>query len=418
MAISRIDEGAPAAIAGTTASKSGKNRISSGGRVFADADIRVFPDVPVRVGEDAGAMTAAAASELVQRPVPRRARDPAAAGRPHAPPVRDGATLETIGAVWWSALDAADTAAHAASIALAASELAALSARLAAERACTVELLERIARDEGVRASFANVLISRSALRSALGLPSAVKACVFNLDGVVIASAALHSAAWAETLDAFVDARVERTGGYFPRFDPRTDYRRHFHGRTRLDGVRDFLASRGIALPEGEPGDAPGAETVNGLANRKKLAVLRRLDEEGVRALEGARRYLEAAREAGVGCVGISASANTEHIVEAAGLSGLIERCVDGNTILEHNLRPRPAPDMLFAACDLVGVDPAETAVFETSAAGVQAARASGCRLIVGVAAERESKPLLAAGADLVVGGLSEVLDRNLRALR
>jgi HAD superfamily hydrolase (TIGR01509 family) len=328
---------------------------------------------------------------------------------------RDGATLETIGAVWWSALDAADTAARAAAVALAPSEVVGLNARLAAERASTVELLEEIARDEGVRVSFSNVLVSRSALRSVLGLPSAVTACVFNLDGVLIDSAALHSAAWAETLDAFVDSRVERTGGYFRRFDPRADYYRHFHGKPRLDGVRDFLASRGIALPEGDVTDHPDAETVHGLANQKKLVLLRRLDDEGVRAFEGSRRYLEAARDAGVRRVGVSASANTERIVESAGLAGLIEECVDGNTILARNLRPRPAPDILLGACDLLGARPEEAAVFETSAAGVRAARACGVRMVIGVDPGGQAKALLDAGADVAVAGLAEILDRNLR---
>jgi HAD superfamily hydrolase (TIGR01509 family) len=311
----------------------------------------------------------------------------------------------------------ADTAARAASVALAPSEVVGLNTRLAAERASTVELLEEVARDEGVRVSFSNVLVSRSALRSVLGLPSAVTACVFNLDGVLIASAALHSAAWAETLDAFVDSRVERTGGYFRRFDPLADYYRHFHGRPRLDGVRDFLASRGIALSEGDVTDHPGAETVQGLANRKKLALLRRLDREGVRACEGSRRYLEAARDAGIRRVGLSASANTARIVESAGLAGLIEECVDGNTILARNLRPRPAPDILIAACDALGVRPEQAAVFETSAAGVRAARACGVRTVIGVDSGGQAKALLDAGADAAVTGLAEILDRNLRLL-
>jgi beta-phosphoglucomutase-like phosphatase (HAD superfamily) len=334
------------------------------------------------------------------------------------PRARDAPTLESIGAAWWSALDAADTAARAAGAALAASEVAALSRRLSGERACTVDLLEEVARDERERASFSNVLVSRSALRSVLGLPSAVTACVFNLDGVLVASAALHTAAWKETLDEFIHARVERTGGHFAPFDPRNEYTLRFHGRPRLDGLRDFLASRGIALPEGEAADLPGAETVNGLANRKKLALLRRLDEEGVGAFEGSRRYLEAARDVGLDRAGVSASTNTARIVESAGLAGLIGEYVDGNIILARGLRARPAPDILVAACDALGVATERAAVFETTVAGVQAAKVAGFRLIVGVATEAESKPLSTAGADLVVAGLAEILDRNVRGLR
>jgi beta-phosphoglucomutase-like phosphatase (HAD superfamily) len=371
-------------------------------------------------------MTAASVFGAVQRPLARRVTPEAgAAERARADPGRPASlaradrapTLETIGAVWWSALDAADTAARAADVALEPSEVAALSARVAVERASTVELLEDVARDEGLKASFSNVLVSRSALRSVLGLPSAVRACIFNLDGVVIASAALHSAAWAETLDPFVDSRVERTGGYFARFDVRTDYQRHFHGKPRLDGVRDFLASRGVALPEGDVTDQPGVETVHGLANRKKLVLLHLLDEQGVQAFDGSRRYLETARDAGVRCGGVSASANTGRIVEGAGLSSLIEQCVDGNTILARNLRPRPAPDILLAACDLLGALPEEAAVFETSVAGIEAARACGVRMVVGVDSEGHAKALADAGADVVVASLAEILERNVRLL-
>jgi HAD superfamily hydrolase (TIGR01509 family) len=372
-------------------------------------------------------VTAGSVSRAAQRPVRRRGRPAAAAARrgseagaatiARAPSAPDGATLETIGGAWWSALDAADTAARAAAVALAPSEVVGLNARLAAERASTVQLLEAVARDEGVRVGFSNVLVSRSALRNVLGLPSAVTACIFNLDGVLIASAVLHAAAWAETLDEFIHTRVERTGGRFAPFDRRADYRRHFHGRPRLDGVRDFLASRGIALPEGDTSAVPGAETVHGLANRKKLALLRRLDREGVRACDGSRRFLEAARDAGIHRVGLSASANTERIVESAGLAGLIEECVDGNTILACKLRPRPAPDIVLAACDLVGVRPEEAAVFETSTAGVRAARACGVRTVIGVDSGGQAKALLEAGAAVAVTGLAEILDRNLRLL-
>jgi HAD superfamily hydrolase (TIGR01509 family) len=388
--------------------------------------VRETPDSPASASEEPGRVTAASVSGAVSRRVltrPTAEAEPAERARavPGRPEISAGPdrapTLESIGAFWWSAFDAADAAVRAAGFALEPPEVAALSARLAGERASTVDLLEHVARDEGRRASFSNVLVSRSALRSVLGLPSAVRACVFNLDGVLIASAELHSAAWAETLDPFVDSRVERTGGHFARFDPRTDYLRHFHGKPRLNGVRGFLASRGIALPEGEVMDRPGAETVHGLANRKKLVLLHHLDEQGVQAFDGSRRYLEAARDAGIRCGGVSASANTGRIVERAGLSSFIEQCVDGNTILERNLRPRPAPDIFLAACDLIGVGPEETAVFETSVAGVEAAHACGARMVVCVDTDGHAKELLGAGADVVVAGLAEILERNVRLL-
>lgn len=315
--------------------------------------------------------------------------------------------------VWWSALDVAETAVRAADRSLAPQEIRALSAGLSAERASTVALLEEVARAERVPARFSHLLVSRSNLRSLLGLPSAVTACVFNLDGVLVGSATLHAAAWAETLDEFISTRVERTGGRFAPFDPRTDYPRHMHGRPRLDGLRAFLASRGVSLPEGDPGDAPGAETVHGLANRKREALLRALDREGVSAFVGSKRYLEAARDAGLGRVGISASANVQRIIERAGLTNLIDGCVDGNAIVAQGLRPRPAPDIPLAACRILGVEPKQAVVFETSSTGVEAAHACGFGLIVGVDAHRNAAPLLAAGADIVVESLEEILDRN-----
>lgn len=237
---------------------------------------------------------------------------------------------------------------------------------------------------------------------------------MFNLDGVLIGSAALHVAAWAETFDEFISARIERTGGQFAPFNPLGDYPSHIHGKPRLEGVRAFLASRGISLPAGDPGDPPGTETVHGLANRKSAALTRRLDEQGVTAFQGSRRYLEAARDAGVHRAVVSASANTQTILDRAGLADLIEDCVDGNTMLAERLRGRPAPDTLLAACRQLGVEPERAAVFETSPAGVAAARAGGFGLVVGVDRTGRAEVLRAAGADLVVTGLTELLERSL----
>jgi beta-phosphoglucomutase family hydrolase len=247
-----------------------------------------------------------------------------------------------------------------------------------------------------------------------LGLPSAVSACVFNLDGVLIGSAALHAAAWAETFDEFILARIERTGGRFAPFNPRTDYPEYMHGKPRLEGVRAFLASRGISLPEGVNDDPPGSETVHGLASHKKEVLLRRIEERGVSAFEGSKRYLELARDAGLHCAVVSASANTDAILERAGLASLVEQRVDGNTILAERLRGKPAPDILLAACRMLGVPPQQAAAFETSSAGVAAARAGGLGLVIGVDAGGQAEALRNQGADLVVSGLAELLEQNL----
>jgi HAD superfamily hydrolase (TIGR01509 family) len=323
-------------------------------------------------------------------------------------------SLEAVASLWWSALDAAETAIDAAGVSLTAQELREFSAQLASERASTAALLDEVARAEGIDAHFSHLLVSGRKLRRLLGLPSAVTTCVFNLDGVLIGSAALHAAAWTKTFDEFIWARVERTGGSFVPFDPHTEYQKYIHGKPRHEGVRAFLASRGISLPDGDPDDPPGTETVNGLANRKKEALLRRIDEQGVSAFEGSRRYLETARNAGLHCAVVSASANTGTILERAGLAPLIEQSVDGNTIVATRLRPKPAPDILLAACRMLGVSPQEAAAFETTPAGVAAARAGGFALVVGVEPGGHTGPLLAQGADLVVSGLAELLERQL----
>jgi HAD superfamily hydrolase (TIGR01509 family) len=324
------------------------------------------------------------------------------------------ASLDAVAAAWRPALDAADAALSAADRALGPAELRDLRRGLASERSSTVELLEEVARVEGSHATFGELLVSGPNLKGLLGLPSAVTACVFNLDGVLVGSAALHAAAWAETFDELIVARVERTGGRFAPFNPRVDYARHIHGQPRLHGVHAFLASRGISLPAGAPDDRPGAETVYGLANRKREALLRRIDEQGVSACKGSKRYLETARDAGVRGAVVSASANTATILERSGLAPLINVRVDGNTIVAEQLRARPAPDIPLTACRLLDVAPAAAAMFETSAAGVAAARAAGFALVVGVDSAGDEGALADEGADVVVSGLAELYERRL----
>jgi len=316
---------------------------------------------------------------------------------------------------WRAALDAADNALLAARESLPPDELRSRRLALAKERKSTIDLLKAIARARGESARYLHLLPSGEAKRL-LGLPAAVEACVFNLDGVLIGSATLHAAAWTTTFDEFIHRRVDRTRGQFAPFEPRTDYARYLHGTPRLAGVRAFLASRGISLPEGEPSDAAGAETVHGLANRKNQVLRRRLDEGGVTAYEGSRVYLETAREAGIRTAVVSASANTAMILDRCGLAPLIERYVDGNAMTTQDLRPKPSPDALHAVCALLDVPPAHAAAFETTAAGVVAARAAGFAAVLGIDQFDQAQALRAAGATPVVPGLAEILDERLAA--
>jgi len=245
-----------------------------------------------------------------------------------------------------------------------------------------------------------------------LGLPGPIRACLFDLDGVLTDTAAVHAAAWKEMFDDFLRATAARTGTVFVPFDKQDEYEAYVDGKPRADGVRDFLTSRGITLPEGEPGDAPGALTVNGLGNHKNVAVLRRIREDGVRVFEGSRRYLEAAEKAGLRRVVVSSSANTREVLEVTGLAPLVEHRVDGVTIHEQGLRGKPAPDTFLAAARWCGVEPAEAVVFEDALAGVEAGRAGAFGYVVGVDRVGQAVELAAHGADIVVTDLADLLDR------
>jgi beta-phosphoglucomutase family hydrolase len=243
-----------------------------------------------------------------------------------------------------------------------------------------------------------------------LGLHNDVKAVLFDLDGVLTDTASVHKAAWKQMFDGFLRARAERTGLTFLPFDAKSDYETYVDGKPRPDGVRDFLASRDIELPEGGPSDSIGVATVNGLGNRKNAALTERIRKDGVRVFEGSRRYLEAARDAGLRRAVVSSSANTAEILEVTGLAALVELQVDGNTIREEGLSGKPAPDTFLCAAERLGVRPDQAAVFEDALAGVQAGRAGNFRHVVGVNRGDYREALRAQGADIVVDDLAELL--------
>lgn len=243
-----------------------------------------------------------------------------------------------------------------------------------------------------------------------LGLPDGITACLFDLDGVLTRTASVHAHAWARTFDEYLRDRAARTGEPFVPFDPRTDYITYVDGKRRADGVRSFLLSRSIELPEGSPEDDPGTETVNGLGNRKNALVLRLMEEEGVEVFEGSRRYLEAARDAGLRRAVVSSSANTELVLAVTGLAPLIEVRVDGVVARERDLPGKPEPDTFLEAARELGVPPARAAVFEDALAGVAAGRAGGFGYVVGVDRAGQAEALRAQGADVVVADLEELL--------
>jgi len=317
---------------------------------------------------------------------------------------------------WRSAFAAGQAAVLAAGHELPAGELREQARRLADERIETARLLDALARDLGAKPQLVRLVTSPWDARRLMGVPPDAAACVFDLDAVLVGGAALHAEAWKETLDPFVSDRIERTGRSLALFDVQVDYPTHIHGRPRLDGVREFLASRAISLPDGAATDPPGAETVHGLANRKGEALLRLVDESGVRAFAGARLYLELAHDAGLRCAVVSASTNTETMLERARLTDLVDERVDGSTMASEGLRSKPAPDTLLAACRRIGADPVRTVVFEATRDGVAAAHAGGFELVVRVGAGGGGRAPRPDGADLVVSDLGELLERSLAA--
>ncbi|MEU3415812.1 MULTISPECIES: beta-phosphoglucomutase family hydrolase [unclassified Streptomyces] len=239
-----------------------------------------------------------------------------------------------------------------------------------------------------------------------LGLPDTIQACLFDLDGVVTRTAVVHAAAWKETFDAFLR---DYDGERGRPFDVHADYDEYVDGRPRADGVRAFLASRDIHLPEGEPGDPPDAATVHGLGNRKNELLLEKIRTGGVEVYEGTVRYLEAVRAAGLRTAIVSSSANCRDVLRSVGAEHFFDVRIDGVVAAERNLPGKPHPDTFLAAARDLGVEASRAAVFEDALAGMDAGRAGEFGCVVGVDRVGQTDALYAHGADIVVKDLAEL---------
>ncbi|QUR69597.1 beta-phosphoglucomutase family hydrolase [Mycobacterium spongiae] len=243
-----------------------------------------------------------------------------------------------------------------------------------------------------------------------LGLPEKVSACLFDLDGVLTDTASLHTKAWKAMFDGYLSERAQRTGQRFVPFDAAADYQQYVDGKKREDGVRSFLSSRGIDIPDGSPDDPGGVETVYGLGKQKNDMFGKLLVADGAKVFDGSRRYLEAVSAAGLGVAVVSSSANTRVVLATTGLERFVQHRVDGVTLREEHIAGKPAPDSYLRAAQLLEVDPDSAAVFEDALSGVQAGRAGNFGFVVGVDRVGQAEQLRRNGADVVVTDLAELL--------
>ncbi len=232
-------------------------------------------------------------------------------------------------------------------------------------------------------------------------------AVLFDLDGVLTSTAAIHASAWKRMFDRFLREKHPAQAS----FDIDSDYKQYVDGKPRYEGVKSFLESRGIHLPFGEPTDEAGDSTVCALGNRKQVMVQQAIDAGEVESFEGSIRWVEQLRADGFRLGVVSSSRNCEAVLKAAKIDHLFETRVDGLTLAELGLPGKPAPDGFLRAAKVLGASPARSVVVEDAISGVEAGRAGQFGLVLGVDREEHAGALLAHGADVVVKDLSELLN-------
>jgi beta-phosphoglucomutase family hydrolase len=236
-------------------------------------------------------------------------------------------------------------------------------------------------------------------------------AVLLDLDGVITDTASVHAACWKQMFDEYLQKRATQRGEAFRPFDIAADYRLYVDGKPRFDGVRDFLKSRGIQLPEGSPNDPSQAETVGGLGNRKNDLVNRIIEENGVEPYQGSVKLIHQLRRRGFKIAVVTSSQNCTAVLKAAKLEDFFDVLVDGNMIHAQHLSGKPAPDTFLMAAKLLGVDPKRAIVIEDAISGVEAGSAGNFGLVIGVARRGNTEELQQHGAHLVVNDLGELAD-------
>lgn len=266
--------------------------------------------------------------------------------------------------------------------------------------------------DDGFADAVERILLNGAEeVQAKLGLPSRIAACLFDLDGVLTQTSALHAAAWKQAFDESLRARAAARGHPFVPFDAALDYTRYVDGKPRYDGVRSFLAARGIDLPEGSDDDRPPAETIHAIGNRKTEILLHLLHDRPVATYAGSVRYVHAARDAGLKTAVVSSSKHTREVLVSAGIADLFDACIDGVIAEQRHLAGKPAPDTYLAAAEALSLEPARAAVFEDALAGIEAGHAGHFGHVVGVDRAGQGSALRRHGADVVVPDLAMLLE-------
>jgi len=228
-------------------------------------------------------------------------------------------------------------------------------------------------------------------------------AVVFDLDGVVTLTASVHAAAWKQLFDAVLEGRARERGEPFVPFDLKADYHTYVDGKPRIEGVKSFLASRGISLPDGTPEDGPDEPTAWGLGNRKNEYFRQVLEDKGAEVDEQTVAFIRRLREEGVRVAVASSSKNCKPILDRVGLSDLFEARVDGIVSEKIGLKGKPNPDIFVEAAQRMGASPERTVVVEDAISGVEAGQAGGFGLVIGIDRAGIAVSLREHGADLIL---------------
>ena len=240
-------------------------------------------------------------------------------------------------------------------------------------------------------------------------MPREFKAVVLDMDGVITQTAKVHARAWKQIFDQYLASRSQQHDESHEPFDIDSDYRKYVDGKPRYEGVRSFLESRGIWLPEGNDDDGPDQETIRGLGNRKNHVFRQRLQQDGVEVYQDTVQQISNWKQAGWKVAVISSSRNCEAVLKAADVLSLFDAKVDGNDLQRLHIRGKPAPDMFLAAAKQVGAEAGQVIIVEDAIAGIQAGRAGQFGLIVGVARNGHDRQLREAGAHWVVHDLRDL---------